>query len=182
VKIFDLIIKISMISAMDYWDVFKTSLGWCGLIRRGSCLKEVILPVEDKRYLLRRIKQGYPSAQRSHPRLNRFIEPLKEYFEGRRADLRVPVGLDGCTEFEKSVYRVLRRVKFGSVRSYGWIAERLKNKKSARAVGNALAKNPVPIVIPCHRIIRSDNSPGNFSAREGSKLKQKLLALEGVTL
>ncbi len=73
-------------------------------------------------------------------------------------------------------------IPWGEVRSYGWVAGRIKNPKAVRAVGNALGRNPLPIIIPCHRVIKESGEPGGFSAPMGTDLKAKLLRLEGVNL
>jgi len=76
------------------------------------------------------------------------------------------------------VYRALQKVPYGQVRTYAWLAAKAGDPKAARAVGAALAKNPTPLVVPCHRIVRSDGGLGGFSAASGVKLKQRMLELE----
>lgn len=78
--------------------------------------------------------------------------------------------------FEQKVYRAILKIPKGQTRSYQWVAKKIGNPKAARAVGNALNKNPYPIIIPCHRVIRSDGSLGGYS--RGLKLKKKLLKKE----
>lgn len=88
--------------------------------------------------------------------------------------------LSSFTDFEKKVYKALLTIKKGEVKSYEWLAKRIGNPKAARAVGNALNKNPFQGIIPCHRIIRKDGSIGGFA--KGTALKKKLLAREGLRL
>lgn len=88
--------------------------------------------------------------------------------------------LSSFTDFEKKVYKALLTIKKGEIKSYEWLAKRIGNPKAARAVGNALNKNPFPGIIPCHRIIRKDGSIGGFA--KGTALKKKLLAREGLRL
>lgn len=101
---------------------------------------------------------------------------LSAYFSGNlRAFNQEIVFLDG-TEFEKSVWRAAREVPYGETRTYKWLSERVGKPGAYRAVGQALSKNPVPIVIPCHRIIESDGNIGGYS--EGVEIKRRLLEME----
>ena len=81
--------------------------------------------------------------------------------------------------FEDKVYKVVRTIPSGKVRSYQWVAEQIGRPRAYRAVGNALNKNPYPIIVPCHRVVKSDGSLGGFS--KGARAKEKLLRREGLT-
>lgn len=103
---------------------------------------------------------------------------LEEYFAGRRSTFDMPVDLSALTEFERRVLGTLRKeVEYGEVIPYGELARRIGRPGSARAVGNALGRNPVAIVVPCHRVIRSDGSLGGYTG--GLEFKRRLLDLEG---
>jgi len=99
----------------------------------------------------------------------------------RRAHRRLydVLKINGFTPFEIKVYRTVSSIPWGSVKSYKWVARKIKNPRSFRAVGQALNKNPFPLVIPCHRVIREDGEMGGF-AYGGAKLKKKLLEYEKV--
>ncbi len=84
--------------------------------------------------------------------------------------------LAGCTPFQQRVYRAVRTIPPGETRSYSWVAGRIGNRRAARAVGQALKRNPLPGYVPCHRVIRADGSPGGFS--RGLKEKKRLLSGE----
>ena len=101
---------------------------------------------------------------------------LARYFEGRRVDLDIPLDLTEGTEFERRVWAAARRVPHGVVASYADVAREVAAPRATRAVGNALGKNPVPIVVPCHRILHADLSIGGFSS--GLPWKRFLLELE----
>lgn len=101
---------------------------------------------------------------------------LRAYFAGRLAKFKSPCDLGGLPPFTQAVLRVAARIPYGEVRSYGWVAARLGKPKASRAVGNALAKNPIPILIPCHRVVRSDGRLGGYAL--GQSWKTRLLALE----
>ena len=113
------------------------------------------------------------------PHILRFLKDLNHYFNGEKVDFRYKIDLRDSSDFEKAVYKVLRTIPYGKIRTYKWVAEKVGCPKGSRAVGNALAKNPLPLIIPCHRVVRSNGSLGSFSAIGGVKLKKKLLEVEG---
>ncbi len=104
---------------------------------------------------------------------------LREYFAGDRFSFKLPVDLRELTPFQRSVLEVAGRIAPGQVWTYHRIAEELGRPRSSRPVGQALARNPVPIVIPCHRVVASDGSLGGYSGGSGIKAKRWLLQLEG---
>ena len=103
------------------------------------------------------------------------IRQLGEYFAKMRVEFDLPLATEG-TPFQRSVWRVLREIPYGATISYGELARRVGNPKASRAVGSANGKNPLPIVIPCHRVIASDGTLGGFGG--GLPAKEALLALE----
>jgi len=104
-------------------------------------------------------------------------EQLNHYFEGALKTFSVPLDIQGTT-FQLQVWNELMNISFGEVVTYKDIAVRIKNERSYRAVGNAVGANPVPIIIPCHRVIKASGALGGFSGG-GPRVKEKLLALEG---
>ena len=103
---------------------------------------------------------------------------LEQYFAGKRTSFDVALDLVG-TEFQVQAWRALRRIPFGKTISYGQQASNIKKPKAFRAVGSANGKNPIPIIVPCHRVVAGDGSLGGYSL--GLKMKKQLLALEGVS-
>jgi methylated-DNA-[protein]-cysteine S-methyltransferase len=101
---------------------------------------------------------------------------ILHYLEGRRRKPSVKLDLTGTTAFARKVWRATGKIPYGQVRTYAWIAERVGHPNSARAVGGALGTNPVPIFIPCHRVVAHDGHLGGFSG--GISIKKSLLALE----
>jgi methylated-DNA-[protein]-cysteine S-methyltransferase len=100
-----------------------------------------------------------------------------------RVDFRnVPVVLNGLSEFTRRIFTACRDIGFGQTISYGRLAKLAGKSGSARAVGRALAKNPLPLIIPCHRVLCADGSLGGFSSPGGINLKKKMLKLEGANL
>lgn len=104
-------------------------------------------------------------------------EQLHEYFEARRTRFELPVDFGGLTDFQRSVLTAAAGVGFGEVATYTDIARRIGRPRASRAVGNALGRNPVAIVIPCHRVVRSDGSLGGYTG--GLRYKEALLDIEG---
>ena len=112
-----------------------------------------------------------------HQILQEAVSELREYFAGERQEFSVPLDLLG-TPFQKQVWEELMRIPFGQTASYKQIAERIGNPKATRAVGAANGKNPVCIIVPCHRVIAADGSLGGYSG--GLPFKRGLLSIEGV--
>ncbi|MCR4336369.1 MAG: methylated-DNA--[protein]-cysteine S-methyltransferase [Candidatus Omnitrophica bacterium] len=102
-------------------------------------------------------------------------QQLDEYFSGRRRNFDIPLDVEG-TVFQKKVWQELAKIPFGQTVSYRDIAKKIKNPKAVRAVGSANGRNPVCIVIPCHRVIAADGSIGGYTG--GIRIKQQLLTLE----
>lgn len=115
-----------------------------------------------------------PAAARRHVEQAR--EELHEYLAGRRAFFAVPVDLGGVAPFQARVLAEAARIPFGGVASYAALAERVGRPRAARAVGNALGANPVPLIVPCHRVVRGDGTWGHYAF--GGRLKTALLRLE----
>jgi methylated-DNA-[protein]-cysteine S-methyltransferase len=101
---------------------------------------------------------------------------LHAYFNGQLRSFSSPCDLSGLSPFTRAVLRMATKIPYGEVRSYQWVAQRLRKPKAARAVGNALARNPIPVIIPCHRVVRSDGSLGGYAL--GLEWKRRLLELE----
>ncbi|HEY6675533.1 MAG TPA: methylated-DNA--[protein]-cysteine S-methyltransferase [Terrimicrobium sp.] len=117
--------------------------------------------------------------ERDPKAVQRVLAQLREYFAGDRSNFNLPVDISVLTPFQRSVLDVACRIAPGQVWSYQRIAKELGRPRSSRPVGGALARNPIPIVIPCHRVIASDGSLGGYSGGSGLKAKRWLLRLEG---
>ncbi len=105
------------------------------------------------------------------------MRQLRAYLDGARREFSLPVDWSAGSTFQRKVWRAITKIPYGRLRSYQWVALRVGGKQYARAVGMALGANPVPIVVPCHRIVAHDGSLGGFSC--GLPLKRRLLKLEG---
>jgi methylated-DNA-[protein]-cysteine S-methyltransferase len=159
--------------------VFRTPWGWMGVSETTRGIDAVVLPKASRQAVLSEL--GPPSAElleeRTSPRLREAQAQLIGYLAGTRRSFDLPLDLSRGTSFQQRVWRTLRRISYGRLRSYQWVAARVGGRQYARAVGNAVGANPMPIVIPCHRIVAQDASLGGFSG--GLPTKRKLLTLEG---
>lgn len=159
--------------------VFRTPWGWMGVSETAKGIDMVVLPKASRQAVLSEL--GLPSVQRQKgrisPRLREAQAQLTSYLAGMRRSFDLPLDFSRGTSFQQKVWRALRRISYGHLRSYQWVAARVGGSRYARAVGNAVGANPMPIVIPCHRIVAQDRSLGGFSC--GLPAKRKLLTLEG---
>ncbi len=149
--------------ADTFCDAAQTPLGILYLVFSGGKLAEIDIGGERPRLPKGRAPES-------------FIRQLADYFDGKLREFRQEVVFLQGTDFERKVWLSLKGVPFGETRSYKWIAEKTGNPKAVRAVGRALSRNPVPIVLPCHRIIESDGSIGGYSS--GVDVKRRLLDME----
>jgi methylated-DNA-[protein]-cysteine S-methyltransferase len=159
--------------------IFQSPWGWMGVAESSKGIRAIVLPKRSKRAVESHLtKQGNgPWQQGNSPRLESVRGQLLDYLAGRRDAFDVPLDFSQGTSFQRQVWRTLQRVPYGKLRSYRWIAARVGGPHYARAVGNAVGANPLPIVIPCHRIVAHNASLGGFSG--GLSVKRKLLSLEG---
>jgi len=119
------------------------------------------------------------SVERSPARVKKAANQLQDYFDGSRDSFELPLDLRTLTPFQRIVLSSIQEIPAGETISYGSLARRIGKPGSARAVGRALGSNPIPIIIPCHRVLASDGSLGGYSGRGGIRTKRALLELEG---
>jgi len=164
---------------MVHATVFRSGWGWVGIAESAKGICAISLPKKTRREAERSLREvaGPYVIGPAAGGLRRAKEQLELYLSGRRHTFSVPVDVRLGTLFQQRVWRVLRRLPYGSLRSYGWVASRVGGSRYARAVGNAVGANPIPLIIPCHRIVAHDVSLGGFSG--GLAMKRRLLDLEG---
>ena len=160
--------------------VFQTKWGYLGLAGTESALCRTCLPLSEPEKVKSELLTPDPRPLIPLFDKNLFKTLQKQitaYFDGTCVNFStaIPVVLDGLTQFCCEVLTACREVKFGQVVTYSELAKKIGRPAASRAVGNALAKNPLPLIIPCHRIVRIDGSLGGFSAHGSKKLKKKLL-------
>ena len=157
--------------------MFDTAWGPFGFVTRDDRLVATLLPQPADR-VREHISVLFPNAVETRGLLPKFRRQVINYFLGQPSALSVQVDLSGQPEFGVSVLKACRRIPYGRTASYADLARAVGKPGAARAVGGAMAHNPVPLVIPCHRVIRSDASLGGFSSMEGVTQKERLLRLE----
>jgi methylated-DNA-[protein]-cysteine S-methyltransferase len=159
--------------------IFKSPWGWMGISATPKGLDAIVLPKSSRKAVesgLRKTADG-PLDLSGSPQLEAGRLQLTGFLAGARETFDLPLDLSQGTAFQRQVWRTLLRVPYGKLRSYQWVAIRVGGCRYARAVGNAVGTNPLPIVIPCHRIVAHDASLGGFSG--GLPAKRRLLKLEG---
>ena len=165
--------------SMNY-RVFETRLGWACMYGQNDLASGLMLPLESKEQILKAVGEGMPGgAVETKHDFQIIIEQLSAYFAGEKVEFDCGLDLSAGSSFDREVWEAARSIPFGETRSYGWIADKISRPNASRAVGGALGRNLIPVVVPCHRVLRTDGALGGFSA--GLDWKVRLLALEGVS-
>jgi O-6-methylguanine DNA methyltransferase len=174
--------------------VFKTDWGWMGLAGSDQGLCAIVLPKPGRgtaeAALAGMLTESRPntgaashardlthSGQAARAVVDQAQRQLLEYFAGSRRTLDVALDLRRGSTFQRRVWRAILGIPYGHVRSYKWVASRVGGATYARAVGHALGANPLPILVPCHRVVAHDATLGGFTG--GLQTKRRLLGLEG---
>jgi methylated-DNA-[protein]-cysteine S-methyltransferase len=166
--------------------IFETAGGFCGIAWNDIGVTRFQLPTKSadatERLLLRRLSNGRPGAPT--PDVSDAVAAVKRYFAGEEIDFSgVKLDLSEQDAFFKQIYAAARQVGWGHTTTYGALAKQLGvGPEVARDVGQAMAKNPVALIIPCHRVLAAGGKIGGFSAPGGSTAKARMLELEGVQL
>lgn len=154
---------------------FNTDMGWVGILGSAKGLRCVTLPqrsAQEGRQLLGKIDDATWAPHLFDDLVQRF----KLYFSGHMVTFPDELDFSGATPFHLRAWEQTRLIPYGETRSYAWVAEQVGRPGAARAVGQAMASNPLPIIIPCHRVITSDGRLGGFGG--GLEMKRQLLSLE----
>jgi methylated-DNA-[protein]-cysteine S-methyltransferase len=165
--------------------VFETAIGPCGVAWTEDGLTRVQLPQASRTATEQRLRKrpGNAGPELPSPPIRRVITDLQSYMLGDRVEFAgVPIDWGNLNAFHRRIYDVTRALAWGETASYGEIARRAGPPVVARAVGQAMSRNPVPIIMPCHRVLAAGRKIGGFSAYGGAVTKERLLALEGVRL
>lgn len=159
--------------------LFQSPWGWMGVAESEQGIAAIVLPHPSKASVAAGLKTAAAASSDRSPssRLSEARQQLSEYLAGTRTDFDLPLDLSGGTAFQRRVWKMLRGIPYGQLWSYRGLASRIGGVQYARAVGGAVGANPLPIVVPCHRIVAHDATIGGFSC--GLPAKRKLLALEG---
>lgn len=155
---------------------FNTDMGWVGILSSSKGLLSVTLPQRSVEEANRLLGSKVNQAIWSPHLFADLMERLKVYFSGRKATFPDELDLSGATPFQREVWKITRLIPYGDTRSYLWVAEQIGRPRAVRAVGQALGRNPLAIIVPCHRVIASDGGFGGFGG--GVEMKRHLLWLE----
>jgi len=153
---------------MEYHFIYQMPVGKVAIGQRGDAISILSFDPADA-----------CGALKETPLIRAAARQLSEFFNGRRHKFDLPLLPDG-TEFQQRVWRALQRIPFGTTKSYGDIAAAIGQPNAPHAVGQAVGKNPIAIIIPCHRVIAADGGIGGFSS--GLPMKRKLMKVEGIFL
>ncbi len=154
------------------YDIFRTAWGWVGVAFTPRGLRRLVLPRPGRHEAERELGMLPGAATAAWPELRRGI---RDYFAGRGPCQEIPIDCPGGTRFTRRVLRAARAIPPGATMTYGALAGRAGSPRAARAVGQVMARNPVPLVVPCHRVVASGGAGGYAG---GLAMKDRLLALE----
>jgi methylated-DNA-[protein]-cysteine S-methyltransferase len=164
------------------YTLFDTAIGCCGIVWGDRGVVGVALPEKDETATRARLRRRHPGAEQADPppSVSRAIGEIIALLRGERRDLSaIELDMERVQPFARSVYELARAIPPGQVTTYGDIARRLGDSRAAQAVGEALGRNPFPIVVPCHRVVGAGTKLGGFSAPGGIRTKRRMLAIEG---
>ncbi|HVU22217.1 MAG TPA: methylated-DNA--[protein]-cysteine S-methyltransferase [Rhizomicrobium sp.] len=169
-----------------HYQVFETALGFCAIAWNGKGVVRFRLPEGNaeatEQSLLRRLPDVTPATP--PPAIAKAVAAAQRYFAGDKTDFTaVPVDLGKQSDLFEKIYAAARKLGYGETTTYGAMAKQFGDDwEIAREVGQAMSKNPVPLIIPCHRVLAAGGKVGGFSAPGGAATKIKMLAMEGVAV
>src|ERR1700712_2184218 len=169
----------------QHFVIFETEIGPCGIVWGARGITGVQLPMGSEEKTRNRIHQRNADLTEAAPTAEGqgAIDGIIELLAGKPNDLAdIVLDLDGVPEFNRGVYEIARKIPPGQTLTYGDIAKQLGGVELSRDVGQALGRNPCPIVVPCHRVLAAGGKPGGFSANGGVVTKLKMLAIEGAVV
>lgn len=167
-----------MVSQLRY-STFSTKMGWLGILGSARGLLAITLPQHSSEQAIKLLALGSKQAIWSPEHFDDLTARLRGYLDGDKVAFTDKLDLSAATQFQRQVWQTTRLIPYGETRSYQWLAQALGRPEAARAVGQALARNRLPIIIPCHRVVGSDGKLGGYSG--GIEMKRRLLNLEAST-
>lgn len=162
--------------------LFDTAIGRCAIAWRGRCVVRLQLPEDNDAKTRARVLQRHPAAREAAPprQIAQVLNAVATLLRGTPSDLSfIMIDMEGLPIFHRHVYQAARAIPFGAAVTYGELARQAGVPGAARAVGQALARNPFAIIVPCHRVLAAGGKTGGFSANGGAATKLRLLAIEG---
>ena len=162
--------------------LFDTDIGPVGIVWHEGLIAGLQIPDTDPDRTRVAVRRRFPAAREADPppTMRDTIEAVTALLAGQDIDLSAtPVTFGDASVFDRRVYDTIRGIRRGDTMTYGEVAARLGEPRAAQAVGGALGRNPVPIIVPCHRVLAAGHRPGGFSAPGGALTKLALLSIEG---
>ncbi len=159
------------------YTVFETDLGWIGVLASPRGLKRITIPVSSPEEALRLLEGDLGDAELDPESFGDLPDRVQRFLDGEEVSFPEALDLPRATPFKRAVWEATRAIPRGETRSYGDIAAQVGRPAGARAVGQAMASNPIAILIPCHRVITSDGGLGGYGGHIG--MKKRLLEVEG---
>jgi methylated-DNA-[protein]-cysteine S-methyltransferase len=156
--------------------IIKTPFGFVGVAATSKGVRQVLLPRPDEGSVWRELDSAEDDSPQAKAYVKSAAQKLQRYFRGENVTFDEPLDWDGQSDFFRRVWTELLTVPRGETLSYNELGRRVGKPRAARAVGAAMAKNPLPVIVPCHRVLRSDGSLGGFGG--GLPLKRRMLELE----
>jgi len=156
--------------------IIDTAFGYVGIGATEKGISAVTLPCETEDDAMISLGEKSGNGGSDPELLPDLVERITRYFHGERVSFLDELDITSASEFQKAVWQAARLIPYGETRSYLWVATQAGNPKASRAAGRALGRNPLPIIIPCHRVIAGNGGMGGFTG--GIEMKMRLLALE----
>ncbi len=160
------------------YTTFNTDIGWAGVLGANSGLLRTTLPQPSAQQAKQLLGDRVKDASWSPAFFADLIKRLRSYLAGHKVAFPDALDLSAATSFQRQVWQITRLIPYGETRSYSWLAEQLGKAGAVRAVGQALGRNPLPIIIPCHRVVAKDGQLGGYTG--GVEIKRYLLNLEAL--
>jgi methylated-DNA-[protein]-cysteine S-methyltransferase len=166
--------------AVDFC-VFDTPIGCCAIAWSDRGIRALQLPERSEALTRSRLWRRFSARETAPPEaVEQAISAIVALLHGEKRDLTsIALDMEGVPPFHQRVYEITRTIPAGATLTYGEIAQRLEEPAAARAVGQALGRNPFALLVPCHRVLAAGNKLGGFSAEGGVDVKRRLLAIEG---
>jgi methylated-DNA-[protein]-cysteine S-methyltransferase len=160
--------------------IFATCWGCCAVVAGDRGILATFLPQRSRPRIEALLRRQFPHSRHDPKLLPGLVRSFRAYFQGKPARFDARLDLTGVTEFRRRALEACRKIPRGRTAAYADLARAAGSPRAGRAVGSAMANNPLPLIVPCHRVVRSDGTLGGFSSPEGIRLKRRLLELERV--
>ena len=166
----------------SYCSLYRTNVGCGGVVASDQGLVELFLPFTGaaSAQVAEVIAAAYPLATTGNPLTERAAALLERYFAGEEVSFDLDIDRRAFTPFQQAVYELVAKIPFGQVKTYAQVAGEIGRPGAARGVGTAMARNPLPVIIPCHRVVGGSGAMTGYSGPGGVASKKVLLAMEGV--